>query len=119
VFSENSPIFLQLAAQIASDIISGTYPEGTAVPSASDYAVFYQMNPATAGKGVNVLVEQGVLFKKRGVGMFVAEGARELLRTQKRAEFRAQYIKPLLAEASILGIDRAELATLIDQEDNS
>ncbi|MDY7526557.1 GntR family transcriptional regulator [Cryobacterium sp. 10C2] len=119
MFSEGSPIFQQLAAQIANDIVAGTYPEGTAVPSASEYAIFYQMNPATAGKAVNVLVEQGVLFKKRGVGMFVSEGARELLSAQRHAAFRALFVEPLVREAHVLGIETEELARMIAAETES
>lgn len=117
--SDSSPIFHQLAAQIMQDIVTGTYPEETAVPSTNEYAAFYRINPATAGKGVNLLVEQGVLYKKRGVGMFVATGARELLRTRRRAEFSEQYIAPLMREAQMLGISTSELAQMINKEDNS
>jgi GntR family transcriptional regulator len=114
VFTGDSPIFQQLAAQIADDIVAGTYPEESAVPSATDFAVFYQMNPATASKGVNVLVDLGALYKKRGIGMFVATGARELLLTRRREEFRKQYMEPLLQEARVLNIDTGELHLMID-----
>jgi DNA-binding transcriptional regulator YhcF (GntR family) len=114
MFTDESPIFQQLAARIADDIVGGTYPEETAVPSATDFAVFFQMNPATASKGVNVLVDLGVLYKKRGVGMFVAEGARDLLRTRRRDQFREQYLAPLLREARVLAIDPTELHQMID-----
>jgi DNA-binding transcriptional regulator YhcF (GntR family) len=87
------------------------------VPSATDFAVFYQMNPATASKGVNLLVELGALYKRRGVGMFVATGARELLRTRRREEFRKQYMEPLLREARVLEIDDAELHHMIDEKE--
>jgi DNA-binding transcriptional regulator YhcF (GntR family) len=116
VFTDDSPIFQQLAAKIADDIVAGTYPEESAVPSATDFAVFYQMNPATASRGVNVLVELGALYKKRGIGMFVATGARELLRTRRREEFRTQYIRPLLREAGVLELDIAELHKMIDEK---
>jgi len=84
------------------------------VPSATDLALLFQMNPATASKGVNVLVELGALYKKRGIGMFVASGARELLRSRRREEFRRQYIEPLLVEATVLEIGRVELHQLLD-----
>jgi GntR family transcriptional regulator len=117
VFTDESPIFQQLAARIADEIVAGIYPEESAVPSTNEYAVFFRINPATAGKGVNLLVEQGVLYKKRGVGMFVAPGAVDLLRSKRRAEFRDQYITPLLREARMLGIGPAELTDMITQED--
>jgi len=116
MFAGEGPIFQQLAAKIADDIVAGTYPEETAVPSATDFALFFQMNPATASKGVNLLVELGVLHKRRGIGMFVAAGAQEILRTQRRNEFRTQYLQPLLQEATVLGITASELHTMIDDE---
>ena len=117
VFSGEAPIFQQLAAKIADDIVAGAYPEETAVPSATDFAVFYQMNPATASKGVNLLVELGALYKKRGIGMFVATGARDLLRAQRREQFRKQYVRPLLDEAGVLGVAIAELHSMIDEKE--
>lgn len=117
MFTEEGPIFQQLAAKIADDIVAGTYPEETAVPSATDFAVFHQMNPATASKGVNMLVELGVLCKRRGIGMFVATGAREVLLTQRRDEFRTQYLQPLLHEAAVLDITANQLHSMIDEEE--
>ena len=119
MFVDKGPAFQQLAAKIADEIVAGTYPEGTAVPSATDFAVFHQMNPATASKGVNLLVEMGALYKKRGIGMFVAAGARDLLRSQRREEFRKQYMEPLLREARVLEIDVAELHHMIDEHEEA
>lgn len=116
MFSGEAPVFQQLAAKIADDIVAGVYPEETAVPSATDFAAFHRMNPATASKGVNLLVELGALYKQRGVGMFVAAGARELLKQVRRDAFRAQYLRPLLDEARVLGISRSELHHLIEKE---
>ena len=116
MFTGEGPIFQQLAARVADDIVSGTYPEETAVPSATDFALFHQMNPATASKGVNMLVDLGVLYKKRGIGMFVATGARKILLTRRREEFRQQFLQPLLQEAAVLDITPAELHSMIDQE---
>lgn len=116
MFAGEGSIFQQLAAKIADDIVAGTYAEETAVPSATDFALFFQMNPATASKGVNLLVELGVLYKKRGIGMFVATGARDILLTQRREEFRTLYLQPLLREAAVLDITSSELHTMIDDE---
>lgn len=117
MFSGETPVFQQLAAKIADDIVSGVYPEETAVPSATDFAAFHRMNPATASKGVNLLVELGALYKQRGVGMFVATGARALLKKVRRDEFRAQFLRPLLEEARLLGITNDDLHHLIDEEE--
>ncbi len=73
---DSRPIFLQIAEQIENDIIAGALAEETQVPSTNEFAAFHRINPATAGKGVNLLVDDGVLYKKRGIGMFVAKGSR-------------------------------------------
>ena len=110
---ESRPIFQQIAEQIENDIISGALPEEAQVPSTNEFAAFLRINPATAGKGVGLLVETGIIYKKRGIGMFVATGARARLVNERRERFREQYLAPLLAEARKLGIDPAELVRLI------
>ena len=110
---ESRPIFQQIAEQIENDIISGALPEETQIPSTNEFATFHRINPATAGKGVNLLVDEGILYKKRGIGMFVAEGARARLVAQRRDQFRDQYLAPLLAEAAKLGITSDEVATMV------
>ena len=95
-FDENSPIFVQLAAMLEDGIVSGAYPEESQVPSTPELAVGYKINPATALKGVNLLVEKGLLYKKRGLGMYVAAGAREKLMAERHERFREKYLEPLL-----------------------
>ena len=110
---ESRPIFLQIAEQIENDILSGAHPEETQVPSTNEFAAFHRINPATAGKGVNLLVDRGILYKKRGIGMFVAEGARARIMAARREEFREQYVLPLLAEADKLGISAGQITQMI------
>ncbi|WP_104177217.1 GntR family transcriptional regulator [Cryobacterium sp. Y50] len=116
MFTGGGPIYQQLADHIAEDIMAGTYSEESSVPSTNEYAVFYQISPITATKSVNLLVEQGVLYKKRGIGMFVATGARDRLHKLRRSEFRKEYVAPLVHEARLLEINRRQLAEMIDQE---
>ena len=113
---ESRPIFAQLAEQIESDIISGTLAEETQVPSINEFAAFYRINPATALKGVTLLVDEGALYKKRGIGMFVAAGAKARLADRRREGFSAEYVRPLLAEAEKLGITPSQLLDLIRKE---
>jgi len=115
VLTGEGPVFQLLAAKLADDIINGSYPEESPVPSAIDFAAFYRMNPATASKGVNVLVDLGALYKRRGIGMFVAPDARNLLLKKRREDFERSFIHPLMDEAHVLGLSRAELHGLIDQ----
>ncbi|WP_185173961.1 GntR family transcriptional regulator [Rothia nasimurium] len=105
----DKPIFQQIADHISGEILAGTYPEESQVPSTNEFAAFYRINPATAGKGVNLLVDQGVLYKKRGIGMFVAQGAQDILRSARRKEFIAGYITPLVEEARVLGLSSDEV----------
>ena len=115
VLDEGTPLFLQIAERLSSDIVEGTLAEGARVPSTNEFAAFYRINPATAAKGINILVDDGVLEKRRGIGMFVVTGARDRLIQLRRKEFAEQYIEPLLAEARRLGIDADELVDLIRQ----
>jgi DNA-binding transcriptional regulator YhcF (GntR family) len=112
---ESRPIFQQIAEQIENDIISGVLPEETQVPSTNEFAAFHRINPATAGKGVNLLVDEGILYKKRGIGMFVAEGAQARLVAKRRDQFQEQFIAPLLAEATKLGISSADVAAMVQK----
>ena len=110
---EGAPLFVQIAEQLADDVVDGVLPEGARVPSTNELAAFYRINPATAAKGINLLVDDAVLEKRRGIGMFVAEGAREQLRASRRKRFAEQYLDPMLAEAARLGIDPDTLVSLI------
>ncbi len=113
---ESRPIFVQIAEQIENDIIGGSLPEESQVPSTNEFAAFHRINPATAGKGVNLLVDDGVLYKKRGIGMFVATGARERLVAKRRDQFQNEYVKPLVTEAGKLGISESQLVEMIRRE---
>ncbi len=112
-FQEEKPIFLQLARQLEDGILSGAYPEGSQVPSITEYAATYQINPATALKGINQLVSAGLLYKKRGIGMFVADGAQELLRRQRSESFYHDYVQALVREAKGLNLTLEELTDLV------
>ena len=116
---ESRPIFLQIAEQIEGDIISGVLAEETQVPSTNEFAAFFRINPATAGKGVNLLVDEGILYKKRGIGMFVAKGAQARLVAKRRDQFHSEFVRPLVAEAAKLGISRTQLAEMIKKEETS
>jgi DNA-binding transcriptional regulator YhcF (GntR family) len=110
---EGGPLFAQVAERLAGEIAAGGLAEGERVPSANELATFYRINPATAAKGINVLADEGVLEKRRGIGMFVAAGARALLLARRRAGFTGRYVQPLLTEATRLGIDLDELIALL------
>lgn len=112
---EGMPLFVQIAEQLADDIVDGVLAEGARVPSTNEMAGFYRINPATAAKGINLLVDEAVLEKRRGIGMFVAAGARDRLRARRRKQFAEQFLDPMLAEAGRLGIDSDTLVSLIKE----
>ena len=113
MIEEGKALFLQIAESVEDSIVDGSLPEDSRAPSTNELAAFYRINPATAAKGVNMLVDKGVLVKRRGIGMFVAVGARDQLRSERRAAFADRYIQPLLAEARTLGLSPEELAQLV------
>ncbi|MCO7222450.1 GntR family transcriptional regulator [Klenkia sp. PcliD-1-E] len=112
---DGGPIFRQIAAQVENAIVDGSLPEESQAPSTNELAAFHRINPATAAKGLNRLVDAGVLHKRRGVGMFVSPGARDRLLARRRTEFAHQYVVPLLTEAAKLGISGPELAAMIEE----
>lgn len=116
MFDDSRPIFQQLADRIADEVLRGIYAEEEAVPSTNELAAHLQINPATAGKALNLLVERDVLYKKRGIGMFVAPGARSLIAEERRRAFAVRFVAPLLAEARSLGLGPAEIIEIIDQQ---
>jgi DNA-binding transcriptional regulator YhcF (GntR family) len=110
---EGTPLFAQIAERLAEEIADGGLAEGERVPSMNELAAFYRINPATAAKGINLLADDGLLEKRRGIGMFVASGARRRLLAKRRERFAAQYAEPLVTEAGRLGIGADELIALV------
>ncbi|TFD50201.1 GntR family transcriptional regulator [Cryobacterium frigoriphilum] len=113
MIDSSKPIFVQIAEQIENDILDGAIAEESPVPSTNEFAAFYRINPATAGKGVNRLVDDGILYKRRGIGMFVATGARAQLIGARTEQFRAKFVAPLLGEAAKLGITPQQVAEMV------
>src|SRR5699024_7699413 len=101
---DNKPIFLQIKEQLEDSIINNTINAGERVPSTNEFAAFYKINPATAAKGINELVVEEILFKRRGVGMFVTENAKEILIEKRKQTFYEHYILPLKEESKKLHI---------------
>jgi len=113
VIDEGRPLFIQIAEAIEESILDGSLTEEAQAPSTNELAAFYRINPATAAKGVAVLTDKGVLIKRRGIGMFVAAGARGILLAERRTSFAEKFIDPLIAEARTLGLDDDDLTTLL------
>lgn len=115
ILTQEKSIYIQIKEMIESDILRDILLEEERVPSTNELAKLYAINPATAAKGVNLLVDEGILYKKRGIGMFVAEGAKEQIMKKKKEHFYDDYIRSLLAEARKLGITKQELISMIEE----
>lgn len=116
LLNQEKSIYLQIKEMIERDILRDILLEEERVPSTNELAKLYAINPATAAKGVNLLVDEGILYKKRGIGMFVAAGAKEAIRKKRREHFFENYVKGMLTEAANLGISKEELIEMIAWE---
>ena len=114
--TDDKSIYLQISQMIETDILRGILLEEERVPSTNELAKLYTINPATAAKGVNILVDEGILYKKRGIGMFVANGAVEKIRIRRKNAFYQMRLTELLTEARSLGISKDELIAQIIRE---
>lgn len=112
-------IYLQISGSIEDDILSGLIAEEELIPSTNQLARHYQINPATAAKGVNILNDEGIIYKKRGIGMCVKEGARDIILTKRRNAFYSGYLASLISEAAKLGISKTELVKMIEEGESN
>lgn len=109
------PLYLQISEQIEDSIFTSCIKEETQIPSTNEVALRYKINPATVLKGMNILVDDKVIYKKRGIGMFVCEGAYEKIKTKRQNKFYDSYIGSLVTEAKKLGLDKKEIFNMIDR----
>lgn len=114
-FDSDKAIFLQIAEGIEDAILSGAFTEESQIPSITEFSVNYKINPATALKGINLLVDNSIVYKKRGLGMFVTTGAVEKLRQKRKDQFFGSYIVGLIAEAKRLNLTETEIKSMIEQ----
>lgn len=114
---EGRPLFVQIAEEIEASVLDGSLAEGERAPSTNELAAFHRINPATAAKGINLLVDREILIKRRGLGMFVAEGAAERLRTERKLSFADHYLTPMLAEARHIGLTAETVIELLRERE--
>ena len=113
ILTQEKSIYIQIKEMIEDDILRDVLLEEERVTSTNELERLYAINPATAAKGVNLLVDEGILYKKRGIGMFVATGAKAQIQGKRREQFYDNYVKSLMAEAMSLGITKKELVAMI------
>lgn len=114
-FNTDKPIYMQLAEGIEDAILSGAYDEEMQIPSTTEISVNYRINPATALKGINMLVDNGIVYKKRGLGMFVSTGAKEKILDKRKVNFFESYITTLISEAKKLSITKEDIFTMLER----
>ena len=113
ILNQEKSIYFQISEMIENDILRNVLLEEEKVPSTNELAKFFKINPATAAKGINLLVDEGILYKKRGIGMFVTQGAKQAVKKKRKDAFYDNFIKSLLVEAASLGISQEELIEMI------
>ncbi len=113
--SIDKPIFLQIAEQLEDSIFTGVFPEETKIPSTNEVAALLNINPHTVLKGMNLLVDEDIIYKKRGLGMFVKTGAVEKIRQKRQGQFYEQYIAALIREAEKLQMSKEDIIALIER----
>lgn len=113
ILNQDKSIYLQISDMIENDILRDVLLEDEKVPSTNELAKFFKINPATAAKGINLLVDEGILYKKRGIGMFVTQGAKQAVKNKRKSAFYENYVKSLLTEAASLEISEEELIEMI------
>ena len=107
------PIFIQIAEQLEDSIFTGVYPEETKIPSTNEISALLNINPHTVLKGMNLLVDEEIIYKKRGLGMFVTEGAYMKLLERRKESFYQDYIVKMIQEAKKLGMNEDDLIELV------
>lgn len=112
-FDDNKPIFMQVREEIEDQILNDQLKEEDQAPSTNQLVNFYKINHVTVSKGITQLVDEGILYKKRGVGMFVAEGAKGKLIQKRKEAFVDDYVLLLVQEANKLEISESEIISLI------
>lgn len=114
-FQNERPIFMQVAEYIEDGILSGAFLEESQIPSTTEISVWHKINPATALKGINILVDEGIVYKKRGLGMFVATGAAEKVLHKRKKQFYVDSVESLVAEAKKIGLTLGEIISMIER----
>ena len=109
------PLFVQIAEGIEEDIFTGSYAEGDRIPSTNELFALLGINPHTVLKGMNILVDEGIIYKRRGMRMYVQTGAGALVRAKRRNAFDERFVQALVAEAKKLGLTKQQVVDLVEK----
>lgn len=112
---DTKPIFQQISDEIEDAVFTGAFEEETQIPSTTEISAQFKINPATVLKGMNLLSQSGIIYKKRGIGMFVAKGATEKIRQKRQEDFLESYLTPMINEAKKLNLGKNDLINFIER----
>lgn len=115
--NEEEPIYIQIARGIEDEILQGGIAEEAQIPSTNELSKIFSINPATVLKGINLLVDRNILYKKRGIGMFVSKGAVADIKETRKESFKQVVIANLFQEAKKLGITKKDLIEMIQNSE--
>ena len=113
--AESLPIYIRIVEGVKEAILSGQLKEEQQLPSTTHLSKEYSINIATVNKAINVLVDEGLAYKKRGIGMFVSKGALKTLISERKKVFKDRYVKATLVEAKRLKIGVEELQDIVKE----
>ena len=111
-FKENKPIYLQIADRIMDEILNNTYPEGERIPSVREYAATVEVNANTVVKSFDYLQNDEIIFNKRGLGYFVAEGAVQKILSNRKKTFINDELPEMFVKLKQLDISMNEVQTM-------
>ncbi|MCR5231013.1 MAG: GntR family transcriptional regulator [Acholeplasmatales bacterium] len=112
---ESLPIYIRIVKGIKDAILNGDLKEEEQLLSTTYLSKTYNINIATVNKAINILVDEGLVYKKRGIGMFVKAGALNQLREERKNLFKNKYVKAFLDEAKRLDISPEELQKIVKE----
>ena len=109
MFHNDRPIYLQMADRLCDEILAGTYPDDSRIPSVREYAVMLQVNTNTAVKAYDELARMGVVYNKRGLGYFVTPGAKAQIQKGRKQKFMRETVPELFRQMRLVGLGIGDL----------
>lgn len=111
------PIYLQISEWLEREILNGNFGSDQKIYSQYQLAEIFNINPATAAKGLNILADENILYKKRGLGMFVASTAKNMILNKRKNETLKRLVQEIVLEAERLNVSKDELIEMINAAD--
>lgn len=113
------PIYVQIAEWLETEILSGNIKDDEKIYSQYQLADMFNINPATAGKGLNILADESILYKKRGLGMFVSGDSKEIILNKRKNQTLKRLVNEIVNEAKRLSVGEDELLQMIKAANNN